>query len=326
MTLSAPPRTVPIAEIFGPTLQGEGALAGLPTYFIRTGGCDFACDWCDSDHAVDPKKVRQLERLTQLEITQSLTTLALKNPGPDWVTISGGNPGLHDLSDVVRIWKQSSSASGWLRKVAVETQGTKWQRWFEDVDLLTVSPKPPSSGMTDKQNIDQFMSYVAGAEENNHLRHVQARGAGASLPPDFWRMVFKVVVFDEDDYLFAQELHRRWPMIKFYLSCGTAMGGLSGRWVPPVIPDLDPDDDRDHDWFRSLRGPLEKGFGVYPEGHGNPNAVPRWMPEVYIEPARHLLRRYRWLADRMKDDPYMSDVAAFPQLHALTWGIETRGV
>ena len=41
-----------IAEIFGPTIQGEGALIGLPTVFVRTGGCDYRCSWCDSLHAV----------------------------------------------------------------------------------------------------------------------------------------------------------------------------------------------------------------------------------------------------------------------------------
>ena len=30
-----------ISEIFGPTIQGEGALIGRPTVFVRTGGCDF---------------------------------------------------------------------------------------------------------------------------------------------------------------------------------------------------------------------------------------------------------------------------------------------
>ena len=42
-----------ISEIFGPTIQGEGALIGQPTVFVRTGGCDYRCVWCDTPHAVD---------------------------------------------------------------------------------------------------------------------------------------------------------------------------------------------------------------------------------------------------------------------------------
>ena len=35
--------TLRIAEIFGPTIQGEGALIGEPTVFVRAGGCDYRC-------------------------------------------------------------------------------------------------------------------------------------------------------------------------------------------------------------------------------------------------------------------------------------------
>ena len=41
-------RTIAISEIFGPTIQGEGALIGKPTVFVRTGGCDYRCSWCDT--------------------------------------------------------------------------------------------------------------------------------------------------------------------------------------------------------------------------------------------------------------------------------------
>lgn len=40
---------IPVLEIFGPTIQGEGAVIGRKTMFIRTAGCDFNCAWCDSE-------------------------------------------------------------------------------------------------------------------------------------------------------------------------------------------------------------------------------------------------------------------------------------
>ena len=49
---------LPVVEIFGPTIQGEGAEAGIPTHFVRVGGCDFRCSWCDTMYAVDPEIVR----------------------------------------------------------------------------------------------------------------------------------------------------------------------------------------------------------------------------------------------------------------------------
>ena len=42
-----------ISEIFGPTIQGEGALIGKPTVFVRAGGCDYRCSWCDTLYAVE---------------------------------------------------------------------------------------------------------------------------------------------------------------------------------------------------------------------------------------------------------------------------------
>ena len=39
---------IPVLEIFGPTIQGEGMVVGQKTMFIRTAGCDYSCAWCDS--------------------------------------------------------------------------------------------------------------------------------------------------------------------------------------------------------------------------------------------------------------------------------------
>jgi organic radical activating enzyme len=44
-----------ISKIFGPTIQGEGPLIGRPIVFVRTGGCDYRCSWCDTLYAVLPE-------------------------------------------------------------------------------------------------------------------------------------------------------------------------------------------------------------------------------------------------------------------------------
>src|SRR3712207_8798896 len=85
-TVSRPSRTAtktyPVIEIFGPTIQGEGAEAGLPTHFVRLGGCDYRCAWCDTMYAVDPRTVRDTaERLSGETIIERLQTLA---GCPDW--------------------------------------------------------------------------------------------------------------------------------------------------------------------------------------------------------------------------------------------------
>ena len=87
--------THPVVEIFGPTIQGEGAEAGLPTHFVRLGGCDYRCAWCDTMYAVEPRVFRETaERLSTDAIVRRLSDLGGR---PEWVTISGGNPALHRL-------------------------------------------------------------------------------------------------------------------------------------------------------------------------------------------------------------------------------------
>src|SRR3954449_11904275 len=88
-------RTFPVIEIFGPTIQGEGAEAGLPTHFVRLGGCDYRCAWCDTMYAVDPRTVRA--RSESLPATEIVGRLHELGGHPEWVTLSGGNPALHHL-------------------------------------------------------------------------------------------------------------------------------------------------------------------------------------------------------------------------------------
>lgn len=193
-------RRFPVIETFGPTIQGEGSLAGLPTYFVRFGGCDFRCSWCDSMHAVEPAQVKaNAELLTAAEITERILELPA---GPEWVTLSGGNPAMLKLEEL----NKSLFAAGF--KTAVETQGTLWKDWLAEVDVLTISPKPPSSGMTEKQEaaLPDFMTTAS-------LERVP-RGLDA----------LKIVVFDEVDLQWALGVFRTYPTWRKFLSVGTVVG------------------------------------------------------------------------------------------------------
>lgn len=134
--------TLPVVEVFGPTIQGEGPHAGRPVTFVRLGGCDFRCAWCDSPHAVDPEQVRAAQRLTPAQTAALVAEHETGTPLP--VVLSGGNPALHPdrralpLIDLLRP-----------RPVHVETQGTIWRDWLHAADQLVISPKPPSAGMGD---------------------------------------------------------------------------------------------------------------------------------------------------------------------------------
>lgn len=189
--------TFPVVEIFGPTIQGEGPDAGVPAYFVRFGGCDYRCSWCDSMHAVDPAEVRaNAERLTTEQVADRLGELPA---GPGLVVLSGGNPALLDLDALVVALKQDD------RRVAVETQGSRWRDWLANVDRLVISPKPPSSGM-------------AGAKELNTFQAFMSNVSDASGP------VLKIVVFDQADLDWAAARHRDHPRLPLFLSAGTDVG------------------------------------------------------------------------------------------------------
>jgi 7-carboxy-7-deazaguanine synthase len=215
-------RKFPIVELFGPTLQGEGALAGRPTHFVRFAACDFRCLWCDSSHAVLPEQFKAVSTMfTAEEIIAGLQSL----PGtPHWVTLSGGNPGLQRLGELVDLLH----AAGY--DVAIETQGTTWQSWMTEVDMLTVSPKPPSSGMVN-DDLLEFLDQESLARALHTAEMVAAeRGVGASRK-HFHReysTVLKVPIWDSRDYEFARRLHAKFKSYPFYLSVVTAMGGLYG--------------------------------------------------------------------------------------------------
>ncbi len=80
--------TLPVMEHFY-TLQGEGYHQGRAAYFIRLGGCDVGCVWCDVKESWDAK----LHPLTGID---TLVEEVKKTPAR-MVVITGGEPLLHNL-------------------------------------------------------------------------------------------------------------------------------------------------------------------------------------------------------------------------------------
>jgi 7-carboxy-7-deazaguanine synthase len=118
-----------IAELFY-SLQGEGALVGVPSVFIRTSGCNLRCAWCDT-----PYTSWQPEG-TDLTLDQILDEV--KAHPARHVVVTGGEPMM--LSETVPL-------TGRLRAlglhITVETAGTV----FRPVacDLMSISPKLSNS-------------------------------------------------------------------------------------------------------------------------------------------------------------------------------------
>ena len=184
---------IPVLEIFGPTIQGEGMVVGRKTMFIRTAGCDYRCSWCDSAFTWDGTGKDDIIQMTAEEIWEQLYEIG--GDCFDHVTISGGNPALlANLRHFIDLAKKKKI------QLALETQGSKWQDWFMQIDDLTISPKPPSSGM--KTNFTVLDEIIMKLTEANSL------------------FSLKVVVFDEADYEYAIQVHQRYPHVPFYLQVG----------------------------------------------------------------------------------------------------------
>ena len=201
----------PVVEIFGPTVQGEGVDQGAVCHFVRFGGCDFKCEWCDTPDAVLPSEVRKATRMSKEDIVRELGILTGPDPWhPPWVILSGGNPALHDLASLVDLLHEE----GYL--VAVETQGTKWRKWMAKVDRLCVSPKPPSSGMVHKgSSLQQFLQFGLEAKTGGERGYE-------------W-LFLKVVIFNEDDLDFAERIRSQFSDALLYLSAGNDAGRTVGN-------------------------------------------------------------------------------------------------
>ncbi len=115
---------LPLMEEFF-SIQGEGFNTGRPAYFIRVGGCDVGCHWCDVKESWDAS----LHPLTETSriIENVLTAKA------NAVVVTGGEPCMYDLSFLTRLLKENGIQTFLETSGAYEITG-EW-------DWICLSPK-----------------------------------------------------------------------------------------------------------------------------------------------------------------------------------------
>ena len=182
---------IPVLEIFGPTIQGEGMVVGQKqclsvqlVVIIAVLGVILLL------RGMDQLK-DQIRQMTPEDIWDELVAIGGENFSH--VTISGGNPALlKNIEFLLSILKENGM------RTAIETQGSKWQDWLLQIDEVTISPKPPSSTMkTDFHKLDAIIQKLAGKD-----------------------ISLKVVVFDDHDFEYAVKMHERYPKVPFFLQVG----------------------------------------------------------------------------------------------------------
>ena len=120
---------MPLVEDFY-TIQGEGFHTGKPAYFIRLGGCDVGCRWCDAKYTWNPK----LYPPTDIsEVVRRATSCQAQA-----IVITGGEPLLYPLGPL------TSALKGHGLKIFLETSGSHpFSGYFDWVCLSPKRQQPP---------------------------------------------------------------------------------------------------------------------------------------------------------------------------------------
>lgn len=114
----------PVMEHFY-TLQGEGKFTGTAAYFIRLGGCDVGCVWCDVKESWNAD---EHTKMSVSEILEKIAAFPVQH-----IVITGGEPAMYDLTPLVNALHENGYY------VAIETSGA--HQLTGNVDWYTFSPK-----------------------------------------------------------------------------------------------------------------------------------------------------------------------------------------
>ena len=119
-----------IAEIFH-SIQGEGLLAGVPSIFIRTSGCNLRCHWCDTPYASWKPEG------PEMSIEEILKKISEWNC--NHIVLTGGEPMIApDLPELATVLKKQK------KHITIETAGTIFPNGIP-CDLASISPKLSNS-------------------------------------------------------------------------------------------------------------------------------------------------------------------------------------
>ena len=139
--------SLPIMEAFY-TIQGEGFHKGSASYFIRTGGCDVGCHWCDVKESWDENSHPII----------SVEEIVKKSAGfSDSVVVTGGEPLMWNMNPLTKALKKLG------KKTHIETSGAYPITGYWD--WVCLSPKKSKLPIEDAYNHAHELKIII---YNNH--------------------------------------------------------------------------------------------------------------------------------------------------------------
>ncbi len=193
-----------IAETFT-SLQGEGILAGVPSFFIRTAGCNLRCRWCDTPYT---SWLPEGERRAVPDVVAEAAASGMRH-----AVVTGGEPLLQR-----EIGALTRGLRGNGMHVTVETAATAAPDF--SCDLLSVSPKTANSD-------------PVGRQLERHRRLRSDLGPLRALLDRFPEHQLKFVIEDADDMPdVLQLLHAVGPLAPervLLMPQGRTAGEVAGR-------------------------------------------------------------------------------------------------
>lgn len=155
------PRMLPVMEEFY-SIQGEGYNTGKAAYFLRIGGCDVGCRWCDVKESWNA----DLHPLVEVD---EIIKRAIDCPA-DSVVITGGEPLIYDLSYLCKQLKKNNI------EIFLETSGA--YELSGSFDWICLSPKRNQPPLKEILDVADELKVIIQDEEDFRWAEENAALAG----------------------------------------------------------------------------------------------------------------------------------------------------
>ena len=154
-------RRLPLVEDFY-TIQGEGFHAGKPAYFIRLGGCDVGCRWCDAKYTWNPKIFPPVDVDVVVDRAKECAAQA--------IVITGGEPLLYPLDILTSRLRDEGL------EIFLETSGT--HPFSGEFDWVCLSPKRQQPPLAEAFGRAHELKVIIQTEEDFAWAEENARRVG----------------------------------------------------------------------------------------------------------------------------------------------------